>query len=91
VVIDPHMAVIQVQVGKNIVKNVILDGGSGVNIMMEELCKLLGLPNPKPTPNTLWMVDQIISKPIELLKDLKIQFHGILYIETCTIMIIGPS
>jgi hypothetical protein len=78
-------------VAKNIVKNVLLDGGYGVNIMMEELCNLLRLPNPKPTPNTLWMVDQTIGKPIKLIKDLKIQIHGILYIETCTIMIIGPS
>jgi hypothetical protein len=59
--------------------------------MMEALCKLLGLPSPKPTPNTLWMVDQTINKPVKLIKDLKIQIHGILYIETCTIMIIGPS
>jgi hypothetical protein len=36
-VIDPHMVVIQVQVGKNIVENILLDGGSNINIMMEEL------------------------------------------------------
>jgi hypothetical protein len=43
-------------VAKNIVKNVISDGGSGVNIMMEELRKLLRLPNPKPTPNFGWWI-----------------------------------
>ncbi len=37
VAIDPHMVVIQVQVGKNIVENVLLDGGFGMNIMTEEL------------------------------------------------------
>jgi hypothetical protein len=51
--IDPHMVVIQVQVGKNIIKDVLLDGKSGMNIMMEEQWKQLGLPNPKPTSYTL--------------------------------------
>jgi hypothetical protein len=38
-VIDFHMAMIQVQVDNNIVEDVILDGRSTVNIMMEELQK----------------------------------------------------
>jgi hypothetical protein len=33
VAIDHHMAMIHVQVGKNMVKNVLLDGRSSVNIM----------------------------------------------------------
>jgi hypothetical protein len=37
VVIDPHSDVIQVQVGKNMDEDVLLDGGSKVNIMTEEL------------------------------------------------------
>jgi hypothetical protein len=37
--IDFHMAMIQVQVDNNIVEDVILDGRSTVNIMMEELQK----------------------------------------------------
>jgi len=32
VVIDLHMDVIKVQVGKNMVKNILLDGRSGMNI-----------------------------------------------------------
>jgi hypothetical protein len=51
--IDPHMVVIQVHVGKNIIENVILDGGSNVNIMTKEFQKWFGLPNLKPTPYTL--------------------------------------
>jgi hypothetical protein len=34
--IDFHMAMIQVQKGKNMVEDVQLDGRYGVNIMMEE-------------------------------------------------------
>jgi hypothetical protein len=47
--IDPHMVVIHVQIGKNIVEDILLDERSNVNIMMEELWKRLGLPDPKPT------------------------------------------
>ncbi len=36
-VIDPHMTMIKVQVGKKMVEDVLLDGGSGVNIMTKEL------------------------------------------------------
>jgi len=77
---------IQVQVCNNIVENLLLDGGSGVNIMMEELWKCLGLPSPKSTPYTLQMVDQTITKPIGLIKDFKIYIHGIAYIMTFMVM-----
>ncbi len=33
--IDNHMVVIHVQVGKNIVEDILLDGGSGINIITE--------------------------------------------------------
>jgi hypothetical protein len=50
VVIGPHMAMTWVQVGKDIVKNVLLDGGFGVNIMVNKLWKQF--PNLKPTSYT---------------------------------------
>jgi hypothetical protein len=37
-------------VGKNIIEDVLLDGGFGVNIMTKELQKWLRLPNLKLTP-----------------------------------------
>jgi hypothetical protein len=37
VTINPHMAVISVHVGKNMVEDVLLDGGFGVNIITKEL------------------------------------------------------
>jgi hypothetical protein len=45
------------------VEDVLLDGGSYVNVMTEELWKRLGLPNPKPTSYTLCMANQTITKP----------------------------
>jgi hypothetical protein len=43
VTIDNHMAVIQVQIGKNTIEDVLLDGGFGVNIITEHLRLRLGL------------------------------------------------
>ncbi len=39
----------------------------------------MGLPKPKPTPYNLRMVDQTTTKPVGLIKDLKIYVHGIPY------------
>jgi hypothetical protein len=33
VVIDNHMAIIQVKIGKNTIEHVLLDGGFGINIV----------------------------------------------------------
>ncbi len=55
VVIDLDMAIISMHVGKNIVKDVLLDGGSGVNIIIKDLKKKLRLPILKLAPYTLKM------------------------------------
>ncbi len=78
IVIDHQMVVIQVQVGKNFIEDIHLDGGSIVNIFTKKLRMQLGLSEPKPTPYNLCMVDQTIAKPLGLIKDLKIIVHGIL-------------
>ncbi len=82
VVIDNHMVIIQVQIGKNTIEDVLLDVGSKINIITKQLKLRLGLPKPKPTPYNLKMADQTTMKPVGLIKDLKIYVHGILYITT---------
>jgi hypothetical protein len=47
---DNQMAIIQIQVGKNIVENVLLNGGASVNIIIKNLRTKLGLPKPRPIP-----------------------------------------
>ncbi len=59
--VDNQMVVIQIQVGRNIVENVLLDGGPSINIITKNLKTKLGLPKPRPTPYHLRMADQIIS------------------------------
>jgi hypothetical protein len=41
---------------------VLLDGGSRVDIIIEQLKLRLGLPKPKPTPYNLRMANEITTK-----------------------------
>jgi hypothetical protein len=61
---------------------VLLDGGYGVNIIIEQLRLRLGLPKPKPTPYNLRIINQTTTKLVGLIRDLKIYVHGIPYITT---------
>jgi len=79
------MVVIQVQIGKNKIEDVSLDGRSRVNIITKQLRLRLGLPKPKPTPYNQRMANQITIKPMGLIRDLNIYVHGIPYIITSPI------
>jgi len=83
---DPHMVVILVYVGKNLVGDVLLDGGLAINIITNSLKKRLGLQIPSPVPFNLKMVNQSLTKPVGLIRDVKFQVHGIPYIATFTVM-----
>jgi hypothetical protein len=52
-----QMAIIHVQVGKNFIEDVLLNGGFRVNIIMKKLSVQLGLSKPKPKPYNLNMAD----------------------------------
>jgi hypothetical protein len=80
VVIDNHMAIIHVQIGKNIVDDVLLDERFGVNIIIEQLILKFGLQKPKPTPYNLRMVNRTTTKLMGLICDLKIYVHDIPYV-----------
>jgi hypothetical protein len=80
------MAVIQVQVNKNFINDVLIDGGFGVNIITENLIIQLGLSKPNPTLYNMCMANQIIAKPLNLIRDLKIFVHEISYTITFTII-----
>jgi hypothetical protein len=84
--IDNHMAVIQVQIGKNMIKDVLLNGGFGINIITKQLRLKLGLPKPKLAPYNLRMVDQTTSKLVVLIRDMQIYVHGIPYLTMFTII-----
>jgi hypothetical protein len=58
--VDKGLPVIAVQVGEETLKNVLLDGGSGVNFITEEEHIWLGLPTPLPDPYQLCMTNQVV-------------------------------
>ncbi len=58
----------------------LLDGGYGINIIVEQLRLRLGLPKPKPAPYNLKMANQTTTKPMGLIRNLKIYVHDIPYI-----------
>ncbi len=84
--VNNQMVVIQVQVGKNIVENVLIDGRVNVNIIIKKFISKLGLPKPKPIPYHLRMVDQSMTRPLEIIKILRIHLHDIPYVTTFTIL-----
>jgi hypothetical protein len=57
-----------------------LDGGLGVNIIIGQLKPRLGLFKPKPGLYNLEMANQTTTKPIGLIKDLRMYVHNIPYI-----------
>ncbi len=80
------MVVIQVHIGNNTIENVLLDGRSKVNIITKQLRLRLGLPKPKLAPYNLRMADQITTKPMGLIRNIKIYVHDIPYITMFTIL-----
>ncbi len=72
--------------GKNIVEDVLIDGGASVNIIIENLKTKLGLPKPRSTPYHRKMADHNMTKPLKIIKNLKIHIHGIPYIATFIVL-----
>ncbi len=90
IAIDHHkMAMIQVQVDKNFIDDVLIDGGSGVNIITKNVRIQLGMSKPNLVPYNLHMANQTTSKPLGLIRDLNIFVYGILY--TITFIVINNN
>jgi hypothetical protein len=82
IVIDHHMVIFQVQIRKNIMEDVLLDGGS-ININTKQLKLRLGLPKLKPIPYNLRMANQTATKLMGLIHDLKIYMFRTYLILLC--------
>jgi hypothetical protein len=73
------MLVVQVRIGKFGVRDVLLDGRCGVNIISKSLRKKVGLRNPQLAPFVVRMVDQKKAQPLGLIRKLKIYLGGYVY------------
>jgi hypothetical protein len=76
---DEAIPVVQVRVGKFEIRNVLLDGRFGVNIILESLRKKLELRKLQPTSFIMRMVDQWKVQPMGLIQNLKINLAGCVY------------
>jgi hypothetical protein len=84
--VDNQMAIIQVQVGKNIIEDILIDGRVNVNFIIENFKTKLGLPQPRLAPYHLRMVDHNMIRCLRIIKILRIHIHGIPYVATFTIL-----
>ncbi len=84
--VNNQMEIIQVQVGKNIVEDVSTNGKAIVNIITKNLKTKLGLSKPRRTPYHLRMANQRMTRPLGIIRNLKIHIHGIPYIATFIIL-----
>ena len=73
---------IEVMVVDKVVPKVLVDGGSGLNIMPEHTLKQLGLQLTGPSPFIINMANQTSSVPLGMIKDCRIQTGGEEYIVT---------
>jgi hypothetical protein len=80
------MVVIQVHIENNTIEDALLDGGFRVNIITKQLRLRLGLPKLKLAPYNLRKANQTTTKPMGLIKDLKIYVHDIPYITTFIVL-----
>jgi hypothetical protein len=80
------MVVILVHVGKNLIEDMLLHGGSRINIVIKNLWEKLSLLTPRLAPYILKMAYHTFTKLVRLIWDLKIHIHGIPYVVTFIVM-----
>lgn len=67
-------------------KDVMLNGGFEVDIIINQLRSKLGLPKPKLAYD-LKMADQLTTiKPIDLIQNMRILVHGISYVASFIVL-----
>jgi hypothetical protein len=67
---------------EELIEDVVLEGGFGVNISIEKLRVQIGLSKLKLALDNLCMVNQIIAKSLGMIKDFKSIVRGIPHVMT---------
>ena len=68
-----QVPVVTVQIANQIVPNVLLDGGSGVNVLSESMCAWLGILRFESAPFAVKMADQRRVQPLGIVRHCKIK------------------
>ena len=84
--VDRGLPIITIQVGKETLENVLLDEGSGANLIIEEERIWMGMQTPLPALYQLCMVNQVLAQPVGLIWNVRIYIHGIPYFITLTVI-----
>ena len=73
---------IEVMVVDKVVPNVLVDGGSGLNILSEHTMKRLGLSLTGPSSFIINIANQTLAVPLGMIKDCRISSRGEEYVVT---------
>ena len=79
---DVQAAEIEVEIIDKVIPNVLVDGGSGLNIMPLHTMEKLGLSLTGPSPFVLNMADQSPAKPVGQIQNCKLISGGVEYLVT---------
>src|SRR5450631_4242228 len=79
---DVKAVEIEVMVVDKVVPNVLVNGGSGLNILPEHTMKRLGLSLTSPSPFIINMANQSPAVPLGMIKDCRISTGGEEYVVT---------
>jgi hypothetical protein len=73
---------IEVMMVDKVVPNVLVDGGSGLNILLEHMMRKLGLDLTSPSPFIINMANQSSTLPLGMIKDCRMTTEGEEYLVT---------
>lgn len=80
------MFMIIIEVACHKVTNTLIDGGSGVNIILDFLWIWLRLQGMQPSPFQVKMANQQCVQPMGLFKDFPIQIFGLEFLSIATVL-----
>ena len=70
---DEQVPVVTVEIANQLVPNVLLDGGSGVNVLSESMCARLGILRFEEVPFAVKMADQRRVQPLGIVRHFEIK------------------
>ena len=82
---------IEVMIVDKVIPNVLVDGGSGLNILPDDTMKRLGLSLTGPSPFIINMANQSLAVPLGMIKDCRISTGGEEYVVTFHVIKMNSS
>ncbi|KAL3683539.1 hypothetical protein R1sor_001561 [Riccia sorocarpa] len=83
---NPRSPIVDVHVGKHPVRNVLINGGSGLNLMGSQLMYQLGYSKLQPAPFWIGMANGAQVKPVGILRRIPIPVGGLRFKISCVVI-----